>query len=267
LLGLAWIVAVGAAVRPASGQILAQAYPVEYNLTVKPGEWLTRVVAIRNLSQIPVVVRVRLSDWRMNQADELDLVPAGTTPVSLRGLVLFEPAEFSIGPAQTGRVHLTMHLPSGGPATRWGVLLSEVRPARRSKVSFGPRAVAELGTQLYLSRIPAEQTRAQLTGMDVRSLGDSSFTVDVYVQNSGDRHLFSSGEITVTDSTGVEVASGTLATRVVLPRALRVFAWRCDAPVAPGRYSVTVSLDTGEPELLVGEMKLGWPLSRGSRGP
>ena len=261
-IGLVGAVALVATARPALPEILAQALPVKYNLTVTPGAPLSRDVAIRNLGSSAVVVRVRLSDWTMNEAGDLDLLPPGSTPASLRGNVLFEPSQFSLQPGESGVVHLTMRLPPDGPATCWGVLLSEVRPAVWPRNSFGPRAVAELGTTLYLSRIPAERTRAELTGMDLRPGGDTTFAVVVRVRNPGERHLYSTGEISVTDSTGAQVTSGTLGTGVVLPGSLRNFTWTCKSRVTPGRYTVTASLDTGEPDLIVGETVLTWPLPR-----
>lgn len=266
-IGLVGTVALVAAARPASSEILAQALPVKYNLTVTPGAPLSRDVAIRNLGSSAVVVHVRLSDWTMNEAGDLDLVPVGSTPTTLLGNVLFEPAQFSLQPGESGVVHLTMRLPPDGPPTCWGVLLSEVRPAVWPRNTFGPRAIAELGTTVYLSRIPSDHTRAQLTGMELRPVDDTTFAVSVRVRNPGERHLYSTGEITVTDSTGVKIASGTLGTGVVLPGALRNFTWTCASRLMPGRYTVTASLDTGEPDLIVGETVLTWPLPRQAPAP
>ncbi len=266
-LSLAWTVAVLAAVRPAFGEILAQAVPAKYNLTAKPGAPMSRDVAIRNLGDAPVIVRVRLSDWQMNEHGELNLVALGASAASLRGLVEFEPDEFSLQPGETGVIHLTLRLPPEGPATRYGVLLSEVRPAVWPKVSFGPRAIAELGTTLYLSRIPADLTRAELIGMDVRSAGDTALSVAVRVRNPGERHFYSTGEIAVKDSAGVQVALGRLGMGVVLPGADRIFTWTCDSPIAPGRYRATATLDTGEPELIVGETEFRWPPFRPAATP
>lgn len=256
-----------ATVRPAFCEVFAQALPVKYNLTVTPGLPLSRDISIRNLGSSSVVVNVRLSDWVMSESGELDLVPAGTTAASLQGHVLFEPAQFSLEPGESGVVHLTLRLHPDGPATRWGVLLSEVRPAVWPKTTLGPRAIAELGTTLYLSRIPVEHTRAELTGMDLHAVGDSTFSVALRVRNPGERHLYSTGEIAITDSTGTKVATGVLGTGVVLPGAYRNFTWTCDTRVTPGRYTVTASLDTGEPDLIVGEAVLTWPMPAPVRAP
>ena len=258
-----WAVALLATAQPAFASVLAQALPSKMSVTVKPGEPVSRDVAIVNQGEAAVVVRVRLSDWSLSESGDLSLLAAGTTPVSLDGLVSFEPSEFSLGPGETGVIHVTMRLPVDGPATRWGVLLSEVRPAVwPATPAQGPRAIAELGTTLYVSRIPADRTRAELVGMDVTPSADTSFSVAVRVKNPGERHLYSNGEIAVTDTTGRAIASGKLGTSVVLPGAERVFTWTCDSRLAPGRYLVTATLDTGEPELIVGETEVRWPLPK-----
>lgn len=255
------LAAVMASAGPATAGILAETVPVKFNLTVRPGEPVARDVAIRNLGDTPVVVRARLSDWTLDERGELDFAPLGTTPNSLRGLVTFEPAQFSLQPGESGVIHLTMQLPAaGGPATRWGVLLSEVRPTSWPATSFGPRAIAELGTTLYLSRIAAEETRAELVGMDVSPRDDSTLSLALRVRNPGERHLYCSGQIAVRDSAGAAVASGELGTGVVLPATQRIFTWTCPSRLARGRYTVAATLDAGEPELIVGETEFRWPL-------
>ena len=261
-IALAWAVAFMVTAQPAFSSVLAQAMPSKMNLTLKPGAPLSRDVAIVNQGDSPVVVHVHLSDWTLSEAGELTLLPPGATPVSLDGLVTFEPTEFSLGPGETGVIHVTMRIPGDGPATRWGVLLSQVRPAVWPKETRGPRAMAELGTTLYLSRIAADQTRAELSGMNVMPSADTSFSIAVRVRNPGLRHFYSSGEIAVKDTVGQTVASGKLGTSVVLPGADRVFTWTCDSRLAPGRYRVMATLDTGEPELIVGETEVRWPIVR-----
>lgn len=245
---------------PAVAGITAQAVPVKYSLTVRPGVPIARDITIRNLGDAPVVVHVRLSDWTLDERGRMDFVPPGSMPASLAGLVTFEPGQFSLQAGESGVIHVVMRLPdSGGPATRWGILLSEVRPAHWPDASFGPRAIAELGTTLYLSRLEAGSTRAELVGMQVGSDGDSALSLAVTVRNPGERHLYSTGEVTLRDSSGTAVATGALGTGVVLPGTRRMFTWTCPLRHAAGRYTVTATLDTGEPELIVGETEVRWP--------
>jgi len=260
-LGLWWAVALVATVRPVSANLLAQAVPSKYNLTVHAAEPVGRDVAIQNLGDTPVVVKIRLSDWTLDEAGNLTLVPAGSTPTSLQGSIDFEPRQFSLGPGESGVVHVVIHLPAEGPATRWGVLLSEVRPTSWPKTQLGPRAIAELGTTLYLSRVPAELTRAELVGLEAHASGDTALAVTFQVRNENERHFYASGDVALRDSSGAVVAQGSVGTGVVLPGARRSFTWTCSNHLAPGRYTVTATLDTGEPSLIVGEAQVRWPLA------
>src|SRR5512134_3117599 len=97
-------------------------------------------------------------------------MPAGSLPTTLAGLVQFDPSEFSLQPGTNGWVHVTLSLPAEGPATRWGVLLSEVRPAAPSRPTWGPHAIAELGTTLYLTSVPPERAHADLVGLEASAL-------------------------------------------------------------------------------------------------
>lgn len=249
-----------AAASPAFCQIFAQALPMKYNLTVRAGEPVARDVTIANLGETPVVVRVRLSDWHLSAAGEMQFAPAGTSPQSLLGHVQFEPREFSLGPGESGIVHVTMTLPADGVPTRWGILLSEVRPAVAPSAHLGPRAIAELGTTLYLSNVPPQVIRAEVDQMTIESAGRDSVRVTVRVRNAGERHFYVAGEVALVDGSGATRAGGKLPTGVVLPQGVRYFTWASRAGLSPGDYTAAATLDTGEPELTVGELPFKWPL-------
>ncbi len=268
LAGLALsLAALGLDAHSAGAQILAQVTPVKYNLTVKPGEPVSRDIQVSNMGDAPVIVRSRLSDWKLSEMGELSLAPLGSTPTSVQNLVRFEPSEFSLAAGEVGLIHVTLQLPADGPATRWGVLLSEIRPAAPKPSNLGPRAVAELGTTLYLSRVGPEVIKPELTGMEVVSIGRDSIEVSVRMRNTGERHYYVTGDIALTDSTGASMASGTFGTGVILPGGKRNFTWTCTPALKPGRYTVTATLDSGEPELMVGEASFRWPMPRRPSGP
>jgi hypothetical protein len=259
----AWLVAAAlvAAAHPAFAQIQARAEPSRQSLDARVGEPIARDVAVTNSGQLPVVVRVHLSDWTIDGQGQMALMPLGSLPATLEGCMRFEPQTFSLAPGETGRVHVVLTLPAEGPATRWGVLLSEIRPAM-VPAGRGPRAIAELGSTFYLSRIDAQHITPELTSLDVVPVGVDSITVRARVRNMGERHFYVSGEASLTDSAGAVVQTGKLQTGVVLPGMEREFTWMCDARLAPGLYAAIAKLDTGQPELLVGETRVLLPITR-----
>lgn len=260
LIALLWTVAFTATVHGARAGILAQVVPVRYSVTASPGKPATRDILLSNQGSQSVIVRVRLSDWTLSDDGVMKLVPPGSTANTLDGMVDFDPGEFSLGPGESGHVHVTLRMPADGPATLWGVILSEIRPAVVQPARFGPRAIAELGTTFYLSRVPADRIRPEVTGMDVRPVGADSIAVTLRVRNAGERHLYVSGEIALTDSSHATVRKGPIGSGVVLPGGVRNFTWMSEAGLSPGRYLVTATLDTGEPELTVGEATFVWPM-------
>lgn len=254
-----WAVALLATARPAFAQIRVQAEPIRSTIDARAGEPVARDVAITNLGETPVVVRVRWSDWTIDAVGEMALLPPGTLPTSLAAGVSFEPRTFSLAAGETGRIHVVLTLPADGPATGWGVLLSEVRPAAPVTPARGPRAIAELGSTFYLTRVPAARLSPELIGLDLTPIGADSLAVRARVRNAGERHLYVTGEVSLADSAGAAVRAGTLPTGVVLPGRIREFTWMCDARLPLGAYTVTATLDTGQPELLVGEAKFTVP--------
>lgn len=260
-----WWVLIGAAALvatapPASAQLRAQVVPAKFSAVLPPGRLVSRDVSVTNLSGEPAVVRVHLSDFTVSDQGQLDLAPRGSTQESIDSLVQFEPREFSLGPGETRRIHVTARIAPDGPATRWGVLLSEVRPAVPRPAGFGPRATAELGTTIYLSRAGSTVGRPVITGMDILPAGRDSVTVSLRLRNIGDRHFYVSGEAGIADDRGAAVASGSVPIGVVLPGRVRRLSWTGPAKLVPGVYRASMSLDTGEPELLVGEASFRWPL-------
>ncbi|HEY6867342.1 MAG TPA: hypothetical protein VI792_08800 [Candidatus Eisenbacteria bacterium] len=243
---------------PARAQVLAMVSPTQASLTAVPGEPLEREVVVSNMGAVPVRVRVRLSDWTLSEYGEIGLAALGSTARSLDGAVRFAPGDLLIRPGDNGRIHLRIDLGSGGAPTRWGMLMCEVRSAVAAQDEIGPRAVTELGTTLLVSRLPADQVRADITGLKVRVLGRDSIAITARVANTGLRHLFVTGAASLRDSSATPLGGGPLPPGLVLPGMSRYFEWTGHVTHAPGRCVASATLDYGVPELLVGETKFRW---------
>jgi hypothetical protein len=236
-----------------AAQVLAQAAPTQYDLQVRPGKRESRPLFLHNLGRERVNVRLRLADLRMSERGALDLLPPGTLGSTLARFVEFEPAELTLGPGERRVVRLGMTLAADGPATRCGVVLCQVTPAKPDDVTGLSSAPAELGTTIFLTRAPRSSIHTELAALDARVDPDGTVFVDSRVRNRCERHTSCTGEIKVLDSTGATVTSGLLSEGVVLPGAARVFGWESAVRLRAGRYVVTVTIDAGEPELLVGQ--------------
>src|SRR5262245_2889112 len=123
----------GALILPApagvAAQVLARTDPSQYDLELKPGERESRPLFVHNLGRERVKVRLRVADLRMNESGALDLLPPGTLGSSLAKGLTFEPRVLVLAPGERRVIRLEMTLPAGGPATRYGVILSNMQPA------------------------------------------------------------------------------------------------------------------------------------------
>lgn len=261
----ALLFALSLAVVPAGAlaQVLVQAAPSQFDLELLPGRRESRALILHNLGRQSVRVAVSLSDLRMNERGALDLLPAGTLESTLARIVVFAPRELRLGPGERRAVRLEMMLPLGGAATRCGVVLCRVTPTKPDDAAGAPSAPAELGTTVFLTRVPRASIRAELSNLDADVNPDGNVVVEVRVRNRSQRHASCHGEVKLTDSTGATMISGFLPDGVVLPGAARVFGWNGARRLPAGRYLVTVTIDTGEPELLVGQKEV----VVGRRGP
>jgi len=236
-----------------AAQVLAQAVPSQYDLQILPGKRESRPLFLHNVGRESVDVRLRLADLRMSERGALDLLPPGALESTLARLLEFEPGELTLGPGERRVVRLGMTLPADGPATRCGVVLCRVTPAKRDDATGLSSAPAELGTTIFLTRAPRSSIHTELAALDARVDPDGTVFVDSRVRNHCERHTSCTGEINVLDSTGATVTGGFLSEGVVLPGAARIFGWESSTRLPAGRYVVTVTIDAGEPELLVGQ--------------
>ena len=236
-----------------AAQVLAQALPSQYDIEVQPGHRESHPLFLHNRGRERVKVRMRLADLRMSERGALTLVPPGTLASTLARHLKLEPGELSLEPGERRVVSLEVTSPAGGPATRYGVILSRVTP---DSAAGAPASLTELGTTLFLTRAPRSSIRTELVGVATRVDSRGGMAVEVRVRNLSERHAPCSGEVKVSDSRGEPVISGFLADGVLLPKMVRIFGWKADRPLAPGRYTVTVSVDAGEPALLVGQKEI-----------
>src|SRR5262245_59173136 len=239
----------------AAAQALLRAVPYRYDVEARPGWLETRPLYLQNAGRERLKVRLRLADFRMSDRGALDLLPPGTLPSSLSGLLEFAPRELTLAPGQRRVVRLEMMSPTHGPASRCGLILSEVSAADADG-SAGPSAPAALGTTLFLTRAPRSGIRAELVGLDARVDADGKVAIDVRVRNRCDRHASCSGEVKLLDSGGAVAITGVLTDGVVLPGAARVLAWASLRALPAGRYLATVAINVGVPEFMIGEKEV-----------
>jgi P pilus assembly chaperone PapD len=264
LLGL---LAIPPSAMPSRAQVLAMVSPTQATISVRPGEATERDVTVSNLGAVPVRVRVRLSDWTLSEDGEMGLAALGSTAGTLEGALSWSPSEFPLAPGESGRVRIKAGLGASGHATRWGMLLCEVRSAAAAANEIGPRAATELGTTLFLTRIPPEEVHAVITGLVARALGGDSIAITARVRNAGLRHLMVAGNAALAGPDGARLGGGSFVSGLILPGATRTFEWVGAATRATGPCLASATLETGEPELLVGETTFVRPGARPAAPP
>jgi hypothetical protein len=99
--------------------------------------------------------------------------------------------------------------------------------------------------------------------LSLEPAGADSVRIRFRVHNAGAHQFYVSGRCALTRLDGSELASDTVGNGVVLPDAVREFSWMTRAGLQPGRYLAVATLDTGSPELLVGELPFDWPPAPG----
>jgi hypothetical protein len=261
LLRATGLVLLGAALAPAPealAQVAAQALPSRVNLTVQPNTPVEQEITVANNGAEPVTVTVRYHDWSLTREGAVEILPGGTLAQSLAGCVKVEPSSFTVEPGEIGRFTATLSLPGDDVATRWGLLVSEVRPTAAALPDADAAAVTELGTTLYLSRAPEDAIAPEVAGLEIDPLPGDSIAVTLAVRNAGARHFYLASAVQLKDASGETRNRGRLTNGLVLPGATRNFTWVSPSRLATGDYTARVTLDAGAELPLIAERLFRW---------
>lgn len=242
-----------AASRVAAGDVAIM--PSLLELTVQPGEDLTRVVQIHytkdgpNDTQ-PIRVMLGAENWSMDTAGELAFT-LDEAPFSAKPWIVFSPGEAEIEPGEVMTVRLSVIVPEGAANGEYrAALVAQPRTPFRVLTQGERRLelICRLATIVYV-QVPPVVGAVEFGSLQVTRL-DGRYHVVSRFLNSGDAHL------RVHDSFEVlplgDAPSPITCRRdeqeagVILPGRSRQFVHPLACDLAPGWYQLVYRADVGE---------------------
>jgi P pilus assembly chaperone PapD len=250
-------------------QVSVEASPMRVELSAGPGGTATQAVSLTNAGDAPVRIRAAATDWTLAHDGTPQFEGSEQDgPFSATSWIRVAPPEIVIEPGETGLVRFSLTVPenvtAGGYRTS---VLFDVSPAALNPLEAkrGISFKSRIATLVYvdIGNLPPE---LELTNLETQVAGAQTLLVAT-VRNPSKRTVRTKGAIRLLDSTNSLVRSMPLPDVPVLPESSRLIT----APVAdgtplqvlaPDRYRVEITIDGGQPSLIVGETSIEVPAKR-----
>ncbi len=233
--------------------------PGRIEVTVKPGESVTREVTVTNRIDDGRAFEFTVEDMS-GSADGTEaavLLGDQNGPYSLKDYVRLPVGQVTLGLGERARIPVTITMPPNAePGGYYGaVLVSTVQEGDNEADSIARSPiVARIGTLFFIT-VPGEVERgAELVSFS--TLNDQTFfskgpvTFAITHENTGSVHLNPYGEIRIKNMLGAEVGYVEIDPWFVLPKSLRSREVTWNSEFLLGRYSVELSVNRGYDDIV-----------------
>lgn len=233
-------------------------HPTTVEVGLEPGSHHRQVLTVGNVHrEKPLALTVGLADWSLDEHQQLQLYPPGSTTKSAAGWVRFSPASLKLDPGESQRVLVEIDVPVevGGPGDyRVAVLVSPVLPPpeERRRSPSGVWSRVQVSSLFYVG-VPPAAAEPVVVGADAGAGPSGTPEVRFEVENRGNAHARISGQLRLVDGEG-RVRLRQPVERVVLEgqvgevRAPLHEGWR---QLPGGRYRVEFGLESYEGRVAV----------------
>jgi len=214
--------------------------PLTFEITVNPGESISNVVRVSNLSDYPITTKIEAQDFTAaGETGEVVVQEEIAEIYSLAKWIKVEPETFDLESHSQKLINFTISVPSNAePGGHYGTILASTMAGG---APGGAMVVQKVGALLLVS----------VTGAVKESLWLKSFEVPYFseygpiqfvsrFENKGTVHLKPRGFISITNWLGKEVASLPLEQNNVLPNSIRAISTTWEKHWLFGQYTATL---------------------------
>lgn len=233
--------------------------PGKVEITVKPGETVTRYISVTNRVSDNRLFALSAEDMSGSADGSQNVVLLGDQngPYSMKDFVTFPHQKISLNLGQRAQVPVTITMPPNAePGGYYGAVLVETVQESKSEQSAAPQSpvVARVGTLFFITVPGAAERSAELLSFDTVNQKHwyQSGPIDLQIayQNTGSMHLNPYGEVTVTNMLGEEVGFVQLDPWFILPKSLRMRDLSWDRELLLGRYVISVKINRGYDDVI-----------------
>lgn len=230
--------------------------PPRCELVMTAGQNRTEMITVVNQdSTQPLRLKVTVKAWDKDRRGQVTYSDPGDKGRSCGTWLVVNPSEFVIPAGGSEIPRFTVSAPESSSGSYWAMIFFESQPDTAQRVNVGVRMVGRVGVAVYVNIDGTMNFQSQLTGMTYRRAGYQNHEFKANLKNDGNAYFRPKGTLEIKDQAGKKVASaGVPDDFSVLPGRESDIRITVKQLLQPGRYTATISLDTGLPELLEGEI-------------
>lgn len=227
--------------------------PARIELTLKPGESVTRALGVVNRTEKLQEFLVEVEDFTGSRDLKNNVVLHGSdkSPYTIKDFIRPEVESFRLKPKQRAELSVNIAVPPDAePGGRYASVLVSIGSSDNMEGETQARTVSRIGA-LFLVRVAGEALEEGRLA-DFRLSGEKSafrdhgpYNFEVLFENNGNVHLAPSGHVHIANMFGKEVKTLDVPPFFSLPDSLRAAEAKWEPPFAFGRYTATVELQRG----------------------
>jgi hypothetical protein len=246
------VVALGAAVPMARAQSLGLV-PAEVDYAFKPGQPFEFELSSTNRTQVPVYMRITVTDLWYNEKNEKVFGPPGSSPRSAANWFEVVPRQIEVPAQGVGKVKVLVTPPLNTSGGYYAVVFLESKPEPlnvTTKEGKGVYTSLRLGCLVLLSAEHTQTYVAEVSSAQVTPpSGTRALQVDYVLANKGNTHLFPKPAVAIFKSGKELVGKAEGDTKRFFPgqKNSMTVSWAGSLP--PGSYTAVLTIQYGEDKI------------------
>ncbi|MGE5308559.1 MAG: hypothetical protein ACM3OC_05720 [Deltaproteobacteria bacterium] len=218
-------------------------------LSVTPGQASTGVINIENPSKDIKSIRAYQEDWvyLAPYDGSKDFKPSGTGPSSAGSWITFSPSELTLAPYGKGKISYTVKVPESAVGCRQSALFVESTSPSNENEGVGVNLALRVAVLFFVEAEGTVKRDIALQDLSVKRTGAKGMlTIALPFKNTGNTDLTVGGTYNIMGANGMIAARGELANSYTLPGNTGNLQASWSLPIAPGDYSLVLTLDIGK---------------------
>lgn len=227
--------------------------PVTFELTAKPGDTLSNVIKVTNVSTQSLSYTMGVEAFVGNELGQATIIPntdEADPALALANWTTATPKTFTLKPKEQQIVNFTIKIPkTAEPGGRYGSILAAAKAVDTNELAgTGAKVGQKVGTLLLLGvQGPINYVATIKDFVPTQQLFERSpIALQTRVHNQSTVHIKPKGFITLTNLLGKKVVELPFDERNVLPDGDRLITTEIKDSLPMGRYTASLALVYGD---------------------
>lgn len=233
--------------------------PGKVELTIKPGDTVTRTISITNRISDSRTFALEVEDMSgsANPSEAVVLLGDQSGPYSLKDYFSFPDTNFTLALGERAQIPVTITMPPNAePGGYYGAVLVSTVQSKEAQAgdALNTPIIARVGTLFFIT-VPGEFEKSGAV-TDFSTIPKQTFfttgpiNLGILFENTGSVHLGPYGEVKVTNFFGEEVGFVQIDPWFVLPKSMRLRELTWDRELLLGRYTITANINRGYDDVI-----------------